>query len=403
MKKIIRLNEGDLSRIVKRVISEQASGQFDAQVSKFIKDVAAKLVNKAICAEDSDDGYNYDCYFMDSLKEEPTYLTYDTNAKNVMDIKQVNIGFRGRFFPQSEGGSNLQKMSIEFGINLDKGVPVSISRTFVWPEKGELISLDDAEVSRKTIPLIKGVRMTKPVNPCFTGFRYNSMIMSNIPGVPGGQHFSKSDSKGNETILYKGKDWNSGRGVIIPYDVESPGVKEKHFTWACVNGKLTTKESAAPVTPKTKNQLSAAKLKDLGFKLGKDPKTGYQGYTLTKKYNVKDKTGKVVGEVTNRVWVFSNPKTQTWNIRVNNLSNKSLTGKLSLSQRFLKKAFPDRTFTERNVQNQSLIAQTEYILGNMEAGAGCDLGYGWLNSSSFERDENAERKLLGVNPNTVKR
>lgn len=402
MKKIIKLTEGDLAHIVKRVISEQKSGQFDAQVTKFNKDVAAKLIGKAICAEDTDDGYNYECYFLDSLVPEPAYSTYDTTAKNAMDIKFVNMRFDGRFFPKNSGG-NLQKMSIEFGVNLEKGVPVSISRTFVWPKSGGLISLDDAEVSKKTIPLIKNVRMTKPENPCFKGFRYNSMIMSSSPGVSGGQNFSKSDGQGNETILYKGKDWNSGRGVIIPYNVESPGVKEKHFTWVCSNGKLTTKESAAPVTPKTKNQLSAARLKDLGFKLGKDPKTGYQGYTLTKKYNVKDKTGKVVGEVTNRVWVFSNPKTQTWNIRVNNLSSKSLTGKLSLSQQYLKKAFPDKTFTERNVQNQNLIAQTKYILGNLEASAGCDLGAGWLNSSSFERDENAGKKLLGINPKTIKR
>lgn len=237
MKKIIRLTEADLTRIVKRVISEQTTGKFDEQASKFTKDVAAKLINKAICAEDRDDGYNYECYFLDSLKEEPIYMSYDTNAKNVMDIKYVNMAFRGRFFPKSSGGSKIQKMSIEFGVNLEKGVPVSISRTFVFPEKGELISLDDAEVSKKTIPLIKNVRMTRPENPCFKGYKWGQIDYMRIPKHFEGQVFSKTNSDGSETHLFKtGSDWTRGTGVI---DKGEGYPKKQEINWVCSSGKLT--------------------------------------------------------------------------------------------------------------------------------------------------------------------
>lgn len=239
MKKIIRLTEADLTRIVKRVISEQNTGKFDPQVSKFTKDIAAKLIGKQICAEDSSDSSNYECYFLDTLKEEPIYMSYDTNAKSTKDIKFINMSFRGRFYPSKPGG-NIMKMSLDIGINLENGVPVSVSRTFVFPEKGELIRLNDEEVTKKTIPLIKNIRVAEPpkvANPCFKGYKWGKVNYMRIPKHFEGQVFTKENSDGSETYLFKtGSDWSRGSGVI---DKGEGYPKKQEINWVCSSGKLT--------------------------------------------------------------------------------------------------------------------------------------------------------------------
>ena len=243
MKKIIRLTEADLTRIVKRVISEQNTGKFDPQVSKFTKDIAAKLIGKQICAEDGDDSSNYECYFLDTLKEEPIYMSYDTNAKSTKDIKFINMSFRGRFYP-SKAGSNIMKMSLDIGINLENGVPVSISRTFVFPEKGELIRLNDEEVTKKTIPLIKNIRVAEPpkvANPCFKGYKWGRHEYMRGPKHFTGQAFTKENSDGSETFLFKtGSDWSRGNGVIDKGEVKN---SIQQIYWVCSSGKLTITNS----------------------------------------------------------------------------------------------------------------------------------------------------------------
>jgi hypothetical protein len=240
MKKVVRLTESDLVNIVKRVISEQTSGKFDDQVLKFTKDVASKLVGKQICAEENDDSSNYECYFLDSVKEGPVYMNYDTNAKNVKDIKFINMSFRGRFYP-SKPGSNIMKMSLDIGINLENGVPVSVSRTFVFPEKGgELIRLNDEEVTKKTIPLIKNIRVAEPpkvANPCFKGYKWGKHEYMRGPKHFTGQAFTKENSDGSETFLFKtGSDWSRGNGVIDKGEVKN---SIQQIYWVCSSGKLT--------------------------------------------------------------------------------------------------------------------------------------------------------------------
>jgi hypothetical protein len=167
-------------------------------------------------------------------------MSYDTNAKNVKDIKFINMSFSGRFYP-STAGSKIMKMSLDIGINLQNGVPISVSRTFVFPEKGgELIMLDDAEVSKKTIPLIKGIRVAeppKPENPCFKGYTWGKVEYMRIPKHFEGQVFTKKNNDRSETLLFKtGSDWSRGTGVI---DKGEGYPKKQEINWVCSSGKLT--------------------------------------------------------------------------------------------------------------------------------------------------------------------
>jgi hypothetical protein len=103
------------------------------------------------------------------------------------------------------------------------------------------IKLTESDLTR----IVKRVIQEQTKDTCFDGYKFSQVFQSNIhvpqsniKNLGGGQNYSKTDSKGNDVILFKGTDWTKGGGVIIPRNIESPGVKVRLISWMCSSGKL---------------------------------------------------------------------------------------------------------------------------------------------------------------------
>ena len=99
---------------------------------------------------------------------------------------------------------------------------------------GKIIKLTESDLAR----IVKRVIQEQTTDNCFKGYKFSQVFQSNISKIKGGQNYSKTDSNGDEVILFKGSDWTKGGGVIIPRNIESPGVKERYISWFCSSGKL---------------------------------------------------------------------------------------------------------------------------------------------------------------------
>ena len=100
---------------------------------------------------------------------------------------------------------------------------------------GKIIKLTESDLTR----IVKRVIQEQTNDTCFKGYKFSNVFQSNINNIKGGQNYSKTDSQGNEVILFKGSDWTKGGGVIIPRNIEQTGVKERRISWFCESGKLT--------------------------------------------------------------------------------------------------------------------------------------------------------------------
>ena len=99
MKKIIRLTENDLTRIVKRVISEQESNYWEDEVKKFAQEIAKKLNGKQISASEAKyDGStvigSYNGYFVRGL--ESVLNPNRTTSPNL--IPNINLTLKVEYF-----------------------------------------------------------------------------------------------------------------------------------------------------------------------------------------------------------------------------------------------------------------------------------------------------------------
>ena len=100
---------------------------------------------------------------------------------------------------------------------------------------GKIIKLTESDLTR----IVKRVIQEQTSDNCFKGYKFSQVFQSNIENLKGGQNYSKTDSQGNDVILFKGSDWTKGGGAIIPKNIESPGVKVRKISWMCSSGKLT--------------------------------------------------------------------------------------------------------------------------------------------------------------------
>ncbi len=100
---------------------------------------------------------------------------------------------------------------------------------------GKIIKLTESDLTR----IVRRVIQEQSGDNCFKGYKFSQVFQSNISKIKSGQNYSKTDSQGNDVILFKGSDWTKGGGVIIPRNIESPGVKERYISWFCDSGKLT--------------------------------------------------------------------------------------------------------------------------------------------------------------------
>ena len=99
----------------------------------------------------------------------------------------------------------------------------------------KIIRLTEVDLTR----IVRRVIQEQTKDACFKEYKFSQVFQSNIENLRGGQNYSKTDSKGNDVILFKGSDWTKGGGAIIPKNIESPGVKVRKISWMCSSGKLT--------------------------------------------------------------------------------------------------------------------------------------------------------------------
>ena len=244
MKKVIRLTETQLTKVIKRVISENTNKQviaeqevqyWETEVDKLGRDIAQKLNNVQISTQQvNHDGTSvpgtYDAYWVRG---------YETsfNVSRVTSpylIPSFTLMLKTEYIHPS--GKKMSPAIMTIDIKLKNGYPEIVERGSISTTSN---SLDAKDINSKVIPLIKGIRITKPKNPCFEGYTFSNMSFSSIDGASGGQGFSKEDNKGNTTTLFKqGSNWNQGNGIIIPDNVEFGGKSQK-IKWTCSAGKLT--------------------------------------------------------------------------------------------------------------------------------------------------------------------
>ena len=245
MKKIIRLTESDLTNIVKRVlseqetkkvISEQVAQTWDPQVKEMGETIANKLKGQAFCAEDESEKYNYRCHRI-------TGYEYTLNVNRVTSpylIPEFNLQLKVESVDDS---NKLSKGNVSFNLNLNKGYPVGFDTFFVH-YGDNMKMLKDGEYKKSLLSKIKNIRITKPTNPCFEGWKHyhpkTSSEFSSMEDLKVGlERFEKYDPKKNEIRLYKDMgDWSKGTGQIIPNNIEFGG-KISTINWSCSNGKLT--------------------------------------------------------------------------------------------------------------------------------------------------------------------
>lgn len=234
MKKIIRLTENDLTRIVKRVINEQESQRWEAEVQKFGQEIAKKLNGKQISASKiKTDGStvtgSYQGYFVRGLRSALNPHRVD----NPYLIPSINFMFEVEYIDSKK--SNLASTILSVDIKLKNGYPESVIMAFLHTDGSP--SLDVEEVEEDVIPPIKGIRIQKPKNPCFEGYKWGKVDYMRIPKHFEGQVFTKNNSDGSETLLFKtGPDWSKGSGVI---DKGEGYPKKQEINWVCSSGKLT--------------------------------------------------------------------------------------------------------------------------------------------------------------------
>ena len=234
MKKIIRLTENDLTRIVKRVISEQESNYWEDEVKKFAQEIAKKLNGKQISASEAKyDGStvigSYNGYFVRGLN---SWINPNRTTSPYL-IPHINLSLKVEYFDKKTNKLTPGLLSVD--INLKNGYPDSVLMAFVHKPNAE--SLVVKEVEEDVIPPIKGIRIQKPENPCFKGYTWGKVDYMRIPKHFEGQAFTKNNPDGSKTYLFKqGRDWTRGTGVI---DKGEGYPKKQEIYWFCSSGKLT--------------------------------------------------------------------------------------------------------------------------------------------------------------------
>jgi hypothetical protein len=254
MSKIIRLTEADLTRIVKkvmketrdnkRVISEQDSTDWAPQVDEMGKKIANKLKGTQVCAEDDSDKYNYRCHF----------ITGYESSLNPNRVTSPNLipRFNLRLTTDSYDDSNkLSKGEISFTVELKNGSPVGVDSFFTHYGDATKL-LKDGEYQEKLLSKIQNIRITKPANPCFKGWKFNPHFtygVGNKVVVNDVQAFSKTIN-GKEVRIYKDMgNWGKGTGHIDNPNSEYDGKPDQKINWSCSGGKLTITPVNKTTTP----------------------------------------------------------------------------------------------------------------------------------------------------------
>jgi|688.fasta_scaffold244049_2 hypothetical protein len=234
MKKIIKLTESDLTNIVKKVLVEQDSKNWQPQVDQLGKKIADKLKGTQICAEDESDKYNYRCHFITGYVSSLN----PNRATSPYLIPNFNLRLTSDSY---DGSSGIEKGEISFNVALKNGSPVGTGSFFTRYNDSTKL-LKDGEYQKNILSKIQNIKITKPANPCFEGWRFNPHFTSAVGNkivANDVQAFFKTIN-GKEVRIYKDMgNWGKGTGHIENPNSEVDGKPDQKINWSCSGGKLT--------------------------------------------------------------------------------------------------------------------------------------------------------------------
>jgi hypothetical protein len=288
MKKIIRLTESDLTRIVKRVIKEST---VNLTVGSKISEITNRLyvmgrayrfsdimkdkrenefeINDATVTKKTSNGYvikvryvHFDPKNDRKLGETGTYKTLNDVCLRI-DNDDI-IEYKGGILQLSWSNSFIEGRVTDCGDKkpVDPIQDTTVDYTDIFLEYEDVKKFQEWVANVKKDKAILGPRgidsdwgpdtrkawekygaeyvttLKKPENKkCFTGMRYQKVSDYGYKKFP--ENFEKKVN-GDSYIYYKGTDWTSGKGRLISGD----GLGEKTFDWTCTDGKLTTTNMA---------------------------------------------------------------------------------------------------------------------------------------------------------------
>lgn len=152
MRRIIRLSEQDLTRIVRRVIRENEDEYFQLETDKLGMAIAKRLTNVMISAsEDIGDGVAVPNTFQSYSVKGFDYVIQPTKVKSPYLIPFIGLQLNCQLV--KVGSSKPVPAKLSLNISMKNGYPSRIITAM-----GDK-SLNNSEINKKVLPLIKDIRI----------------------------------------------------------------------------------------------------------------------------------------------------------------------------------------------------------------------------------------------------
>jgi hypothetical protein len=199
--------------------------------------IAKSLEGMQFCSTDySSSKYDPICFYVRGF----SYALNANRVKSPYEIPSFGLELMIETFGPG-AGDKLLKGELSFEVELKNGYPVKLNMPFAHIGS-KSIMLKETSDNQKFLNKIKNIRITKPANPCFVGWKFAPHYSSYAGGkmqVEDKQAFYKT-IKGREVHIYKDMgDWSKGTGHIENPNGEYDGKPDQKINWTCSGGKLT--------------------------------------------------------------------------------------------------------------------------------------------------------------------